>query len=63
MIVVKMIDMLEIIGLRGRRMGGVSPPLTYTHCVVWDGAYFVFVTSRRTDQRFTEKKKQRNKSL
>lgn len=56
MIVVKMIDMLEIIGLRGRRMGGVSPPLTYTHCVVWDGAYFVFVTSRRTDPTFYGKK-------
>ena len=37
-------------------MGGVSPPLTYTHCVVWDGAYFVFVTSRRTDPTFYGKK-------
>lgn len=58
---VKMTDMLESIGLRGRRMGGVSPPLTYTHCVVWDGAYFVFVTSGRTDQRFTKKRNKQKK--
>ena len=42
-------------------MGGVSPPLTYTHCVVWDGAFFLFVTSRRTDQRFTEKRNKETK--
>lgn len=58
---VKMTDMLESIGLRERRMGGVSPPLTYTHCVVWDGAYFVFVTSGRTDQRFTKKRNKQKK--
>ena len=58
---VKMSDMLESVGLRGRRVGGVSPPLSYTQCVVWDGAYFVFVTSRIAKDRPTFYEKKRNK--
>lgn len=58
---VKMSDMLESVGLRGRRVGRVSSPLSYTQCVVWDGVYFVFVTSRIAKDRPTFYEKKRNK--